>query len=97
MRWNNGFGKSLFWLRCNGFGGCLLVVLGCAWATRGTFFGVEERFSDLMRLRRGGFFDRVFDDGVKAVRESVTALIAVESRRVGADVNTFPYSSLVPS
>ena len=96
MRWDNSFDNSLFRLRCDGFGGCLLTVLGGAWAAGGTFFGIEKRFCDLMRFRGGGLLNRVFDDGVEAVRESVSTLITVEGRRISADVDAFPYSSLMP-
>ena len=46
--------------------------------------------------RRLGLFDGFADKGVVAVREVVSALIAIEGRRDSADVNSFSRPSVVP-
>ena len=49
-----------------------------------------------MGRRRLGLFDGFADEGVVAVREVVSALIAIERRRDGADIYSFSCTSVVP-
>ena len=46
--------------------------------------------------RRIGFFDIVADKSVIAMRKVVTALIAVEGGRVGADVDALSCAPVMP-
>ena len=76
------------------------LVVGNRWssprATGSSFFGHKTRFVGIMGRRRLGLFDGFADKGVVAVREVVSALIAIERRRDGADIYSFSCTSVVP-
>ena len=55
-----------------------LVGARSAWASRSSLGGIEQRLCWLMRLGGVRVFDGLFDEGVIAVWERMTAFVAVE-------------------
>ena len=69
------------------------LVAGPTWSSPNR---VEAGFRWLVRGRRLGFFDKIFDETVIAVGQCVPALIAVEGWGEATDENALSYPSLMP-
>ena len=79
-----------------GFGRGVLLIFGCPRPARRSFGRAEARFTGLVSLGWFGSLDCLFKKRIIAVREVVTALIAVKGGRQGADVNALPDPSFMP-
>ena len=86
--------------RCQFLDRGLALAVGDRWSSprsaRSPFFSQKTGFIGIMCRRQFGFFDGFTNECVVAVRELVSALIAVERGRNGPNVDGLSCPSVVP-